>query len=78
MSYENRTEIIKRCLNRPFKLVFTPLGDYEDLDWEFATRKEAEAKLAELIKNKAGYERYGGFHAEILKRLKIESKEVVT
>jgi len=73
----DRKGILEDCKKKPFKLIFTMLGDYDSLDFVFKTEMEAKRKLKALVKKyKEDIKFFGGYHAEILKRLEIESKEV--
>ena len=79
MKLTDRKEVIKDCLKKPFRVIFTLLGDYEDLDYDFETLEQATVCLNELIeesiKHSLNKELYDGYHAEIVKRIIIKSVE---
>jgi len=79
MKLTDRKEIIENSLKKPFKVVFTFLGDYEDLDYDFETLEQAKDKLKELIdfakKNELKMGLYDGYYAEIVKKIIVKSKE---
>jgi len=80
MKLKERTEIIKEGKERPYKVIFAYLGDYESLSYDFATQEEAEKRLEDLIKDAHKDIEEGlwdGYFAEILLKIKIRSEEVI-
>jgi len=70
---KERKEVIGDCFRKPFKVIFVELGDYESLDYDFATKKEAQRKLEELLKE--ARKNNQPYFVELTKRLIVKSEE---
>jgi len=70
---KSRENIIKEAYKTPYIVYFSELGDYDHLEYEYATETEAREKLRILIdeakKNNTPY------IAEIAKRITMETEE---
>ena len=77
MNLQNRKEVILSCKSKPYVLTFTLLRNVDSLTYQFKKIFDAKTKLKQLVEEeKEDIEVYGGYHAEITKRIYIESKKV--
>ena len=72
MGYSNK-EILEESKRKCWIVSYTPLGDYESLDYQFETEEEANTKLDEL-KREREKESYFGFVAKMVRIERVDEK----
>jgi len=70
---KQRMNIIRKAYRTPYIVYFSELGDYDHLEYEYATETQAREKMRTLIDD--ARKNNTPFIAEIAKRIEIETEE---